>query len=691
MKRILIIACLLVFVSEGTGTALLKKMNIEKRGPAGALGFAVILGLLQTLYYVPLMLNGPFAWIIVLSCIVLGAGLAVSLVHIKDTVKSFFSIDYLVIAAAAAVFLLVFSKLYIDLDYADSTTYLNYIALNIDAPRLNLYNLADGMRGQEWNVYYLFQGYYHFGSFLCWLVNIPYYVLHSSSYVGNLVVSVWGLGILYNVFTNGLIVSAVRQMKTENRAVRACVLLFGLFYANFFYWNIAFAFYGNTFRSLFVMLLIYIIWRWQKDGAENTKWLLWFPLAAGFACSSSFLFMSFAVMFALAAYLAAIRKEHALSDMAQLILPMVCYVLAFLSRVMPTAGIVLAVLYCAVFVFIRAVPGHRVITLLEDVYAKYAKQLFFIGVPLLFAAGSFAVHLVEKTDFTSYSYYLWDWRHMDMMTDYLFIHSEWLDGLVNVLRWGGVILLLTMKDMRKEERWLRAFVIMMLVFFLNPLCMILLQKTITGMVFYRNFMTLFNPLTEIFFLDLIFQKTENVRIASPLLSGFLVFAVLLGNIGSFRLDPSTGLYWVYVRGGKNVDGIYKVDPDEMQALNFLREETRQISDRQPVIVSQSSATLTYLPQAYSVFGPWHYHYPLDRVNEEFYQIVRKHEDWLEEEKPDYSGACAYLLEYDTDYVLLQYWQSPEFDAVSDACTETLLTGSKYKVKKVVREGTDRED
>ncbi len=682
MKRILIVAALLILLSEGTGVFLLDRLKIERKGLAAPLGFSVILGTLQTLYYVPLMMNLSFRWIIFLTAAVLFAALAVTMLAIKNTVRSLLRADTLIVIAAACAFLFVFSKLYIDLDYADSTTYLNYIALNINAPALNMYDLSTGLRGQEWNVYYLFQGYYHFGSFLCWLVNLPYYLLGSSSYVSNLVVSVWGLGLLYNILTNCLLVGFVRQMKCPNRYFRAAVLLFALFYANFFYWEIAFAFYGNTFRSLFIMLLIYLVIRWQRDGEEQIRGLLVFPLAAGFACSSSFLFMGFAVMFALAGYLFAGKKPNALRDMILLIFPIVCYVLAFLSRVSPKAGILMAVLYTGVLAGIRLFPENRILAFGEDFFARYGKMLFFIAVPALFAVGSFIIHLIEKTDFTSYSYYFWNFRQMDMMTDYLFIHNDWLDGLVNVLRWAGVILVIFPRPAEKEGQWMRAFVIMMLVFFLNPLCMILLQKTITGMVFYRNFMTLFNPLTEIFFLDMIGRRLTPYRPALPALSAFLACAVILANTGSFRMDPATGIYWVYIRGGKNVDGVYKVDPDEMNALNFLKEEAGQIKDRQPVIISQSSAALTYIPQAYQIFGPWHYHYPLDRVDEEFYQIARKHEDWLEEEEPDYTKSCRYLREYDTDYVLLQYWQSPEFDEATDACTVTVYTGSKYKVKKV---------
>ena len=118
---------------------------------------------------------------------------------------------------------------------------------------------------------------------------------------------------------------------------------------------------------------------------------------------------------------------------------------------------------------------------------------------------------------------------------------------------------------------------------------------------------------------------------------------------------------------------------------FLKEEVKTIEGRQPVIVSQSSATLTYIPEAYSIFGPWHYHYPLDRVNDEFYQIARKREDWLEEEIPDYSRTCDYLKEYNVDYVLLQYWQSPELDQASGGCSVDIYIGSKYKVKKVLQD------
>ena len=70
--------------------------------------------------------------------------------------------------------------------------------------------LAGCVRGEEWSVLYLFQGYYHFASYICYLINIPYYLLGSSAEVPNMVIVVYGLGILYQVLSTMFIVNTVQ-------------------------------------------------------------------------------------------------------------------------------------------------------------------------------------------------------------------------------------------------------------------------------------------------------------------------------------------------------------------------------------------------------------------------------------------------------------------------------------------------
>lgn len=65
--------------------------------------------------------------------------------------------------------------------------YLNYIAQNIDNQHLNLFNLYSGKVGAEWDALYLFQGYYHFGTFLCHIINVPSVLLGIGGKIDNIV------------------------------------------------------------------------------------------------------------------------------------------------------------------------------------------------------------------------------------------------------------------------------------------------------------------------------------------------------------------------------------------------------------------------------------------------------------------------------------------------------------------------
>ncbi len=686
MKRIILAVIILLLISEGTGCTLLKKLNIGRKGFAAPLGFMVLLGCMQLLYYPAQLFNLSFTWIIIPSAVVLAAGCACTLLNIRDVFRSLKSKNTLILLGCACFFLFVFSRMYVDMDYSDTATYLNYVAFNINAPKLNWYDLGNGLRNGEWNVYYLFQGYFHFASFFCWLVNIPYYLLSAESMIPVTVVCVWGLGLLYQVLSGALIINVAGALPFRNRYIRGAVLLFLLLYSNFFYWDVTFAFYGNTYRGLYIMLSVYMIYRWMKEDCENMKYLLIPVTAAGLACSSSSLFMGFSVLYSLAAWLFVSKRKNALHDMALIIMSMVFYVCAFVSRPHTVLAAAILIFYILVMVFWHRSPLSGIMNAVERFLTKYAKEVFFIAVPAVFVIGSFVIHLTEDTFFTKYAYYLHDFRHLDMITDYLFIHADWLEAVLDAVRWAGVILLLKSRREDAGGGWIRALVIMMLVFFLNPLCTIMLQKTITGMVFYRNFMVLFNPVTEAFFLYELLEFTAGRKPVPALICAGLAAAVLLGNIGSFMRDEKTGIYWVYIQGGERVDHIYKIDYDEHLANLALKQDIEDTGfDRQPVIVSQSSATLTYIPEGYQIFGSRDNHYPDLRVNKDFFLIAHRKDDWTVEDTPDYTKSCSYLKEYKADYVLVHYWDSPDFDQNSDACTVTFYEGSKYKVKKVISE------
>ncbi|MEG3003969.1 MAG: hypothetical protein RR878_03370 [Anaerorhabdus sp.] len=221
----------------------------------------------------------------------------ITIINIKKVIKKLLKVETIFVILSLLVFFFVFYNCFIDIEFSDAPMYLNYISQNINNKHINLFNLYTGLVGAEWDSLYLYQGYYHFTSFLCWLINIPHYLFNSTGYVENIAISTWSMGMLYNILSSMVFISIIKYFKWENKVIEYSVLIFTLFFSNFYYLRIAFSFYGNMFRTLLITLLIFLIYQWAKEEKDQLKYLFVLVVAAGLACSSSFLFISFTVLF----------------------------------------------------------------------------------------------------------------------------------------------------------------------------------------------------------------------------------------------------------------------------------------------------------------------------------------------------------------------------------------------------------
>ncbi len=684
MKKIWIALIALLFISEGTGQWLLRLFGREVKGYAAPYGFAAILGLLQILYYPAQILHLPFTRIIAVSCVVFFCAFIVSVLSLKSVRNALKRPQTLVLVFALTVFYCVLKTCSVDMNFADSSAYLNYIAMNIGAERLNLYDITNGLRGEEWLVLYSYQGYYHFVSWLCWIVDLPFYLGRTLYQIPVMTISIYLPGMLYHVLSTMIIVDTLDSIRFRDYGFKVILLVFLLFYSNFAYWDIAFAFYGNTFRNLFIMVMIRLIMVWLDEGSENIKYLIPAVLAAGLACSSSYLFMGFAVLYALAAYLFRTRRENALADMTVFITPMVIYAAVYLGHGHRMLAVAVPVFWVTFLALRKTGAVSRLIAKAELFFEDHVTAVFYIGIPLIFVIGSAVITWLGKNVLVTYSTYLDDFTSIDMTRDFLFLHATWLENLLNVCRWGGYFLLLRKANRLAGEDYLRDLCILMMVLFLNPLCIVMLEATMTGHVFYRNFLTLFNPLTEAYFFVLIYERIREYAAGRAGMKLLLCTAVILGNIGSYRPELYKGQYWIYVRDGKNEDPYYKIDMDEYNALQFLINQLKTDGhEGQPVLLSHSPSTLTYIPEAYQIFTPRNEFFV--SVDDDFFEIARRHFEWRDPGSPHYERTCDYIAQYDVDYIVVQYWENSEYDAAADGCSVVLYEGSRFRVRQVVKE------
>lgn len=698
MIKIALWFLILFILSTGTGIEIKKRLQVNLKGFSAPIGFAVLLCLLQVFYYPIQWFTLSFKLIKVFTILVLGLSTLCTLKNIKELIKEFLTLKIIPVGLSLLAFLFILYKCFANLDFSDSVTYLNYIYQNINLPHINTFDPTNGLMGKEWDTLYLFQGYYHFSSFSSWVINLPYYLGKSYYQISTITIMIWGFGAFFNLLSSTFIMNLTDELPTDNKYIKYTLCFLALGYLNFYYWKIPFAFYGNTYRGLFITLLIYVIYQSIKTNEKGMKVLIPIITAAGIAVSSSFLFMGFAILYAYAAYLFLTKKENGLKEMMYCIIPLVIYAACYFGKVIPVFCYGVIGIYTLIIILTVTKVLDKLISIMENFFQKYTIPLLFIFVPAVFALYSLYINITDPEYLVGYADYFKDYQSIDMVKDYFFVYSHTTDNILNLARWVGLGFF-CYKAKNTEDKYIKVLILVLATFLLNPLCISALSKTITGMVYYRNFEVLFNPFTELLFITYLLNECieHKYNTLAYAIAGIIALCVPAGHILSFT--SNTGLYSFYRQGAASVNPITKVDNDEQYAIEFLRDyikengvqENTKAIDRdddfyaieQPIIISHSSAVLSQIPGIYQVFTPRETYYTGNRVDWNFYEITRPHYDWLKTEvEVPYENTCMYLERYDVDYLLIQYWQNEEFDKASDGCSVTLLTGAKYKVKAV---------
>lgn len=687
MIKILLAVGIVIFCSAGYGLLAEKALKLKPSGFTAPLGFVLLLCTLQLCYYPVQFFNGSVYWIYASSYLILGVLLVYSLLHIKKIFERYWHWNSLWILLSFLVFLIVFYQVFIDIGFSDSPMYLNYIAQNIDNQHINLFNLYSGKIGAEWDALYLFQGYYHFGTFLCHAINVPSTLFGIGGKIDNIVISTWGLGMIYSLISSMLIVNFAEGLKIKQKSIKSVLIAFTLFFSNFYYWRIAFAFYGNTYRTLLAAYLIYTAYCWLRDKEDQLKYVMMFIVGAGLACSSSYLFISFAILFSLAAYLFISHKDNAFVDMSIIVLPLAIYAVMMFSRNrdIPWVAPTLAVIFIGYYSLRFTGWMRKIISYIEDFFFKYGKIIFFVIIPVAMMLFSAYVNFFKPDYLYDYAYYFNNHQDYDMVKDYYFIYSHVFDNILNFIRWVGVIFILC-KARSEEQNFIKFLFIMMLILFLNPLATTAVAYLIASNVFYRTVEVLFNPFTEMLIIFVIFEWFAQLVWVKRGLMIILCCEIIIGHAASYY-NSDCGLYTFHINGGRTVNPIYKISDEEIEAIHVLesliqRDKDRYVGGHQPTIISHAEGVRTFLPNVYQIFTARDYYYIWNRVDWIFYDLARRHYDWEAPATEDYARSCTYLQDYQVDYLIIQYWENSEYDRATDACSTTEVTTSKFKVKSV---------
>ncbi len=668
------------------GIHLLRKLNAPVSGISVPAGLAFFFAFLQAGYYPVQYFHLSFdlilAWTVAVLCY---AGFCLAN-EWKEVRNELVQKKTLWVLFGMAAFLAVFYLCFIDLEYSDSPMYLNYIAQNIGIDRLNLFHLYTGVTGQEWDGLYLYQGYYHFVSAYVALLNLPARFGLGQG-VETLKATVWGMGLLYSAVSGFLFVTIIQELKFKTRPVQITVTLFTLLYLNLYYWRVVFAFYGNTFRSFLITFLLFLIWKKEKGdlSAASSRLLLAAVSMAGLACSSSYLFISFAVLSVYAAYLFLNHRDGCLYDMSIIVFPLALYASVMISRG-SMAGYGIGLFFLLYYLSARKPQIQTLLNTIERFLFRHARVIFLAVIPAACALFALYIHIARPDFLYGYAYYFNDHQNYDMVKDYFFVYSTWYDNLINLLRWIGLILF-CVNASSSEQRYLKTALLLTMLVFMNPLCTPTVAYFIASNVFYRAWEAVFNPFTELVFLSAIFTALENRKWAQTAVCAVLLGVTAVSN-GLALSGDRNAAYGFYIAGAdENYNRIQKMDRYGEEAVLQLKQalEAEPVSGRQAVVLSQAEGTRVYLPQVVQLVTARDSYYADTRVNEELYRIAKRHHPWEDDGTPPYEKTCALLNQYNVDYIVDRYWENPEFDEAVNACSVDVFQNRYFRVKKVIRE------
>lgn len=686
MIKVFFVVAYTIFISTALGLLVSEKLNLDRKFFAAPVGFATLLFFLQLTYYPVQLFNLSSSIIVVITSIAYILLGVYSLYRIKDILKQYFQLKSLWITFYFIVFLFVFYNVSISIPRADGQMYLNYIAQNIDNSELNNFNLWTGLRGAEFVTIYLFQGYFHFAGFIVKFVNV-FSDFGVGSKIDTIVVSLWGLGSLYALISSMFIVNMVKSLKVKSNVIAHILIFFSLFFTNFYYWKVSFSFYGNTWRSLFMTMFLFTLYQFVKEKNRNYIYVAAIIFGASIAASSSTLFIGFSILLGVAFYFFYIKSPTAFQDASYIGLPMVLYVLALMYKDHFNIFLVLFAVSVVYYSFHWTPYAKTLLTKFNSFIGKHANLIFLLILPVIAVIYSFIDMKIDPDYPWNLFHYFNDHAAYDMVKNYIFLHSDWVDNTLNLFRWIGVFLLFYHNSKNEENKFLSKHFLVLIVFFLNPFTTSFISKMFASNVYYRAYESMFNVFTEALLFSFILNLIWDRKILRLVLPSVLFISVFYSHYTSFVLQDKSSLYGYYVNEGKTVLPLYKIKNSELDVIKAFEKaiENYSTSNDQITVVSHADGLRTFTPNVYQVFTARQYWSSWDRIDQDFYQVARMWYGW--EERPsnlDYSKSCEYLDKYKIDFVINEIWENHDFDKAINECTTVLHENYEYKLRWVNR-------
>lgn len=641
---ILISSFLFVLSFIGLGSFINQKLNLKLNQLFYyPIGYFTLLGFIQFLIYpwVQLRLPSQFLFIIILVLMIFSLGLGLLYLW-----KNKFNIKVILTFLIGFIFVgwigYLMSRQTLGQNSFDYTYYLSMVAHNANSSTLGWTDFGTGLP-IALNIQYDFQSYYTLGSFLLFAFEPIQRLLSPNLFMITSGLYIWVFSILFYTLEFTLFVGlAVHFKKLKSLAFVVGALIFlGFFSAT--YYNLTFAFFGNTIRTWIVTFLLFEIVRRYDEQDFSLKSHVWMMLlsSALIAVSSTGFFLGFMLLVAYVLLLF-FRQEHIkfyISRILIIILP--TFVFALYYMLIPSALVlVILVLFYGGIWLLTYLKGN-----VQAIILNIVKWSLWIGFPTVILVYSLSQIIKGGSIYPSF---FQDHRAYDMVWYYFNIEDNF-KGFLNSLFFISLILFLI-----KSKSSLREVLIVLIILFINPISVYFVHKFLASVVYYRSYELIFNPFTVFMFV---------IGIESLIQSRFLVNRILFASLIVF-LVPNVLLHSFYYYHDSFIPNdtyntLYKLDNSQIEPLSVLKTKVLLENYKEAKVVSQIETVLSHVPNVINILNN-----DVIRGIDKF--SIRPEEskllnifivrDFIGQEifdkEPDYENTCNYLIDEKVDFVIV---------------------------------------
>lgn len=614
-----------------------------------SLGLIIILGT-GNLFVYPIVyynLSVLYLYLVYSLIIIIGFLFGIYSFLIRKAVK----VDLLflfLIASYIIIMIFITSRFSLAEESFDTVHYLQVIQQTLFSPTFIWFDADSGTLKKF--VYSLddYQSYYYFMSYISTILESI--VIKLSSDIIPIITGsfIWIFSILFFAFEFSVVYTIIDYFKVKSNLIKLGIGIFTLLFIGNFYYNNVFAFYGNSYRSIFSALLMFLIYKIYKEDSLNIKnsILLMLVSSSLISVSASGYFIGFFIIYGFV-YLISKKKfnRYTLLNLMIILIPTFLFVMFYFSNYLP----IILIFVILMFAFVMLLYYWNNLKIINSIRMIIRFMMKYV-VPSAILIYSIYLYTIGYKEI---DIFFRNYSAGDMVWDYFdFINPK--NIVVNLLYWISCIYYLT-----SSKNDFRHYIFIVFITFVNPISVAFLFKFMTYTIFYRAYESIFNIFFIILILVHLLESKILERIKNKVAIGFIVISIVLS------IYQITNYYHFFFIPEKDFSVFNRIREPEVEVFNVLKTKIIIEDYERAKVISQINSVKGFVPR---VETPITYNQLrlIDRFSNSQNELSALHNifiyrDYMSQAifntPPDYKNTCQYLIDYKADFVIVAKNQS----------------------------------